>query len=42
MGDRWCAENYEDSTYVFLPLHFEKEHDLSLEYQEEIALENYR
>ena len=41
VGDRWCAENYADSTYVFLPLIFEKEYDLRMEYQDEIELGRY-
>lgn len=42
VGDRWCAENYADSTYVFLPLRFPGEHRMELFYQEEIDLTKYR
>ena len=49
VGDRWCAENYDDSTYVFYPLSFEdkkdeqgrEEHLVTLNYCEEIDLSQY-
>ena len=42
VGDRWCAEEYSKSTYVFLPLRFEGEHDVSMEYTDEIDLTEYK
>ena len=41
VGDRWCAEHYENSTYVILPVQFTSDHGMELEYREEIDLTQY-
>ena len=42
VGDRWCAENYPESTYVFFTLGFGNDHEMKLRYCEEIDLKQYR
>lgn len=35
IGDRWNSDNYADSTYVFLPLVFDAEGNLTLDYRDQ-------
>ncbi len=39
VGDRWNAANYNNSTYTFYPLSFDKEGNLSLKYAAELTFD---